>query len=50
MEEYLDLLSVAGFSDVQVHGSYDVFKDARVAKSAAYFGARGVNIKGNKSH
>jgi arsenite methyltransferase len=48
MEEYLDLLNLAGFSDVNVHDSYDVFKDARVAKSAAYFGAKGVNIQGHK--
>jgi SAM-dependent methyltransferase len=46
--EYLDIIRNAGFGKVSIRQSYDVFKDARVAKSAAFFGAKGHNIIGVK--
>jgi hypothetical protein len=48
MYDYKDILRSAGFSDIQVYDSYDVFKDARIAKSAETFGAKGYNIRGYK--
>jgi len=48
MEEYKHMLESAGFFDIKVFDSYDVFKDARIAKSAKTFGAKGFNIKGFK--
>jgi hypothetical protein len=33
---------------VDITDEYDVFKDARVAKSAATFGAKGFNLRGIK--
>ncbi|MGK7395404.1 MAG: methyltransferase domain-containing protein [Candidatus Cyclobacteriaceae bacterium M3_2C_046] len=43
-EEYIKVITTAGFEQVQIKQEFDVFNDARVAKSAAYFGARGYNI------
>ena len=48
MYDYSDILRSAGFKNVKVYDSYDVFKDARIAKSAETFGAKGYNIKGYK--
>jgi arsenite methyltransferase len=48
MEEYKHILESARFFDINVFDSYDVFKDARIAKSAKTFGAKGFNIKGFK--
>ena len=46
--EYLEIVKSAGFKSPAIKNSYDVFKDARIAKSAAYFGAKGYNIMGRK--
>lgn len=47
--EYLDILKSAGFNQIVFGQTYDVFQDAKIAKSAAYFGAKGQNILGIKS-
>jgi arsenite methyltransferase len=49
MDEYLQIIEDAGFVGTEIYKSYDVFQDARIARSAAYFGARGYNIMGFKS-
>jgi arsenite methyltransferase len=46
MHEYLDIIREAGFTGTVVMDQFNVFKDARIAKSAAVFGAKGYNIKG----
>jgi SAM-dependent methyltransferase len=48
IEDYLGIIKRTGFIDIEMGQHYDVFKDARVAKSAAYFGAKGHNITGKK--
>ncbi len=49
IQEYIEVIHAAGFSTIEIHNTYDVFKDARIAKSAAKFGAKGYNIKAIKS-
>jgi ubiquinone/menaquinone biosynthesis C-methylase UbiE len=49
MDEYKEIIHTAGFDNVEIVKSYEVFKDARIAKSAEKFGARGFNILGYKS-
>lgn len=48
LTEYLNIIRLAGFSDIRVLESFHVFKDARIAKSAARFGAKGYNLRGIK--
>jgi SAM-dependent methyltransferase len=48
VNEYTDIIHTAGFKNVRVMDSFDVFKDARIAKSAARFGAKGYNVIGYK--
>jgi ubiquinone/menaquinone biosynthesis C-methylase UbiE len=48
MQEYKDIIHMAGFKNVRVMDSFNVFKDARIAKSAASFGAKGHNVVGYK--
>lgn len=47
-EEYFQILRDVGFYKNEIKRSYDVFNDARIAKSAFYFGAKGYNIRGIK--
>ena len=49
MDEYLEIIRDTGFIGVEIMDQYNVFKDARIAKSAAAFGARGYNIRGYKA-
>lgn len=49
MQEYSEIIKAAGFELVEIVNSYDVFDDARIAKSAKKFGARGYNVIGVKS-
>lgn len=46
--EYKGYIKNAGFTWIEFGKQYDVFYDARIAKSAAYFGAKGQNILGIK--
>jgi arsenite methyltransferase len=46
--EYREYIKEAGFAWVEFGKSYNVFYDAKIAKSAAYFGAMGQNIIGIK--
>lgn len=48
LEEYKEILHAAGFDQIDIGQRYDVFRDARVEKSARHFGAVGVNILGYK--
>jgi arsenite methyltransferase len=48
-DEYIEVINKAGFLDIQIMEVFDVFSDARIAKSASYFGAKGYNIKGIKA-
>jgi arsenite methyltransferase len=47
-QEYLEIIEDAGFIGTEVHRGYDVFQDARIARSAAYFGAKGYDVMGFK--
>lgn len=47
-EDYLRMLQDTGFVDFAIYSVYDVFSDARIARSAARYGARGVCIRGTK--
>lgn len=49
VEEYKDIIQAAGFRHIEILNSYNVFKDARIAKSAEKFGAKGYNVLGIKS-
>jgi len=46
--EYIEYVKAAGFSWIEFGKQYDVFHDAKISKSAAYFGAKGQNILGIK--
>ncbi|WP_373495928.1 methyltransferase domain-containing protein [Aquiflexum sp.] len=46
--EYREYIKNAGFIWMGFGMQYDVFHDAKIAKSAAYFGAKGQNILGIK--
>lgn len=46
--QYTEIVQAAGFSRIEFGTKYDVFNDAKIAKSAAYFGAKGQNIIGMK--
>jgi arsenite methyltransferase len=48
MDEYSAIIQSAGFSNIKITESYDVFKDAPVASSAASFEAKGYNIIAQK--
>lgn len=48
INEYIDIVRNAGFSNVCVMEAFDVFRDAPVASSAANFDAKGYNVYAEK--
>ncbi len=46
--EYVEIMHVIGFRDVEVVSSFDVFKGSPGEEAAARYGARGFNIRGVK--
>ncbi len=48
VEDYIAIMSNAGFCKIEVLYSYDVFRDAPISSSASHFGAKGYNIYAEK--